>query len=355
MATKEELIALTFLDDEPDVYVPSHITGEQSLSIVPKKLNYIFEPEKISLSYSRLQTLRTCPRMFQCRELAGQGSYEPTLDTAYGHAFAAGVQELFVSGSLPRATLAALEAWDYSYFTDPWGKKHNKSFWMCIASLRQWYISVWPQYGTRYRIAQFAGKPAVELFIYIAVADGYNYQIHIDLILEDVETGAVVVAEIKTSAMPQQRANWENSLQTLGYYTAARAIAKKEGRKISPHILYIVQQVGKLGDNDEGNGFFNFEFEKPSNSVSDFMMDLASQTAIIETFIEYGYFPKHGHNCVQYGKPCKFFGMCDTMPAAISATAHSQHYEQNDLTSADYVLTFDSIVQLLSEDDYAAL
>jgi hypothetical protein len=350
----EQILAIDF-SDTTDTYIARHIEGEQPLSIVPKKLNYIFEPNKITLSYSRLQTLRTCPRMFLCRELQGQGQYEPTLDTAYGHSFAAAIQELFRSGSLARAFLAALEAWDYAYFTDPWGKKHTKSYWYCIMSIRQWYNTTWPQYSERYKIATFNGKPAIELFVYVAVGTGYNYQIHIDLILEDIESGAVVVAEIKTSGMTQQRANWENSLQTLGYFTAAKAIAIQEGKTIHPDILYIVQQVGKIGDADEGNGFFNFEFAKPPTAVSDFMMDLASQTAILEIFIENGFFPKHGHNCVQYGKPCKYFGTCDSLPNLPTNSSAGQHYINSDLTSADYVLTFDSIVELITGADNVAL
>lgn len=357
MAITADYLRTMSLDSEDieTAYIARHIEGEQPLAITPKKLNYIFEPNKIALSYSRLQTLRTCPRMFLCRELQGQGQYEPTLDTTYGHSFAAGVQELFRSGSLARALLAALEAWDFPYFTDPWGKKYNKSFWMCIASIRQWHTTVFPQLQDRYRIATFLGKPAIELFVYVAVGEGYSYQIHIDLILEDIESGAIVIVEIKTSGQTQQRANWENSLQTLGYYTAAAAIGKNENRKVEATILYIVQQVGKLGNMDEGEGFFIFEFAKEPTAVSDFMMDLATQTAILEVFIENGFFPKHGHNCVQYGKPCKYFGLCDSLPNLPANTAQGQHYENNDLTSADYVLTFDAIVDLLSESNNVSI
>lgn len=341
-----------FLEDSMDdvtPYVPTHTHGEVPFDITPKKLNYIFEPNKISLSFSRLQTLRTCPRMFLCRELLGQGSYQPSLDTAYGHAFAAGVQELFRSSSLPRAFLAALEAWDYNYFTDPWGKKHNKSFFYALASIEQWYYSIFPQLQQDYKIALLGDRPAIELFVYLSVGESYSYQIHIDLVLESVHTGKLVVTEIKTSGMPQQRANWENSIQTLGYYTEVAAICAMEGRTIDPEIMYIVQQTGKLGDSDANHGFFVFNFAKDSSAPAEFMLDLATQAAVLETYIENNYFPKYGHNCVQYGKPCQYFGMCDSLAQMPRNNSNAQHYEQNDLTSADYVLSFESVITLLED------
>lgn len=343
--------------DAPDTpYIPPHTNGMVSLEIVPKKLNYIFTPDSMTLSFSRLQTLRTCPRMFLCKELVGSGSYKPSIDTAYGHAFAAGVQELLTSGNLSRAFLAAIEAWDYQYFTDPWGKKHNKSFWYAIASIHQWYYSVYLGLADDYEVATLGGRPAIELFVYLQVGAGYNYQIHIDVVLRSKVSGNLVVCEIKTSGMPQQRANWENSLQTLGYYTEIAAIAAKCGEQVEPEIMYIVQQVGKLGDVDANHGFFTFIFAKDRNATAEFMMDLATQTATLETYTGYGYFPKYGHNCVQFGRPCQFFGTCDSiaqMPRS-SNTSTSQHYEENDLTSADYVLTFESIVQLLGDSSDAS-
>ena len=349
------LMAYTLADLEADtmdsdtVYVPDHTHGEIPLDIQPKKLNYIFEPDKISLSFSRLQTLRTCPRKFLCRELLGQGSYEPTIHTAYGHSFAAGVQELFRSGSLARAFLAVLEAWDYNYFTDPWGKQSSKSIYYAIASVQQWYYSVFSQLQTEYVIAQLQGKPAVELFVYLAVGDSYNYQIHIDLVLEHIETGNLTVCEIKTSGMPQQRANWENSIQTLGYYTEIAAIAAMENRTISPEIMYIVQQTGKLGDSAANHGFYTFLFAKDSSAPAEFMLDLATQTAILETYLENDYFPKYGHNCVTFGRPCQYFGLCDDIAALPRSASSAQHYEHNNLTSADYVLSFESVVYLLED------
>lgn len=347
MSLIDSIGSSSMFEDTSTPYVPSHADAAPRLEIVPKKLNYIFQSDRIALSFSRLQTLRICPRMFQCRELCGQGSYTPTIHTAYGHAFAAGVQELFRSGSLTKAFMAALEAWDYPYFSDPWGKAHNKSFNYAVASIQTWYETIFPQLADDYQIAVLNNHAAIELFVYLEVGIGYDYQIHIDIILERKSNGALTVFEIKTSGMPQQRANWENSIQTLGYYTEVATIAAMEGRYVDPDIVYIVQQVGKLGNTAENNGFYTFIFSKGEHAATEFMMDLATQTAIIELYIENGYFPKYGHSCVQFGKPCQFFGTCDSIPLLAREQSQSQNYENSDLTAADYVLTFESIITTL--------
>lgn len=334
--------------DAPDIVkVASHITDEPWFEIHPKKLNYIFEPEKIALSFSRLQTLRNCPREFACKELGGQGSFQPSIHTAYGHAFGAGVQELFRSGSLHKAFLAALEAWDFPYFDDPWGSVKHKSFFHATASLEQWYYTVFPVLDEEFELAYFDGRPGIELFVYMAIGDTYSYQIHIDLVLQNRLTREFVVTEIKTSGMVQQRANWENSLQTLGYHTCINAISKQHGiQAVSPTILYIVQQTGKLGDPAADHGFYVFDFAKGDNAPAEFMMDLGAQISVIDLYLQHKYFPKYGHNCVRFGRPCPLFGVCDSMPTS-GASADVQHYENNDLTTADYVIDFESVVNIL--------
>jgi hypothetical protein len=340
-------IPLADLTSAPSVPRDFHDTA---LEIRPKKLNYIIEQSRIALSFSKLQTLRDCPRKFQCKELGSAGEYTPSIDTAYGHAFATGVQHLFITeGDLPRAMLAALDAWDYPYFTDPWGQKADKSFWACINSLQRYHETQFPILHNEYGIAVLDGKPAVELFAYVKVGQGYSYQVHIDLVLQSRWTGALVVAELKTSGMMQQAANWQNSLQTLGYYTLLSAIAARAGLQVDAEIMYIVQQTGKLLKPEDNYGFHTFHFVKEQIAHGDFMQDLAMHCTILDLYIENAYFPKYGHNCVAYGRPCSYFGSCDHLPSRQHGAVQTAaaHYEVQDLTSADYVLEFEEIVNLL--------
>lgn len=321
--------------------------GETPNGIVPKKLDYIIEPNIIALSYSKLQTLKTCPRMFLLKELLGSGSYQPSIDTAYGHAWAAGVQELFRSCSIHKAMLALIDAWDYAYFESPYGGKEAKSVWSCVMSLQLWYETQFNVLTEKYKLAIIGDMPAIELFVYMR-AGNFSYQVHIDLVLEDRFTGELVVTEIKTSGLPQQRANWENSSQTLGYYTFVKVIAAQQGKRVHPSILYIVQQTGKLFKFEDNNGFFLFPFVKGVETPVEFMQAVDCDIHMLETYIERKYFPKYGQNCVRWGRPCPYFGTCDS---TIVSGKTENHYVNATLDDAHFVLEFDQIIDSLEVDD----
>jgi PD-(D/E)XK nuclease superfamily len=345
MVTKSSIIdAFGSFDFSTDTVAENNVTPN---GIVPKKLDYIIEPNIIALSYSKLQTAKTCPRMFLLKEMMGSGSYTPSIDTAYGHAWAAGVQELFRSESICKAMLALIDAWDYAYFESPYGDKAAKSMWSCIMSLQIWYETQFSVLTLKYKLAVLGNKPAIELFIYMR-AGQFSYQVHIDLVLEDRFTEELVVTEIKTSGLPQQRANWENSSQTLGYYTFIKAIAAGAKKSVHPQILYIVQQTGKLFKYEENNGFFLFPFVKSVETPVEFMQAVNCDIRTLELYIESQYFPKYGQNCVRFGKPCYYFGSCDD---TLVASTPANHYLNATLEDADFVLEFEQILDLLEVHD----
>ena len=72
----------------------------------PKRLGYVAQEGVIALSYSRLNTLYSCPRKFQLSELMGRKSFSPTMHTAFGHAYGAGVQTFLQYAPSPPAAEA---------------------------------------------------------------------------------------------------------------------------------------------------------------------------------------------------------------------------------------------------------
>jgi hypothetical protein len=234
----DNLLKLLEAPINPDNLLPRKVTE--------RKLGYIYEPDKLALSYSRRQTLNRCARLFQLREIKQRKSRTPSIDTAFGSAFGAGVQELFKSGSVERATIAALGSWDYPEFEDMYGKKHNKSFWICVESLEIFAAQYLPSITSEYELADLDGRSGIELFVYINIGSSFNYQIHIDLILQNRETKALCVVEIKTSGMDAVESDWGNSSQTLGYYAILEALSRRMGLHIEPCVDYICFNPKKL-------------------------------------------------------------------------------------------------------------
>ena len=54
-----------------------------------------------------------------------------------------------------------------------------------------------------------------------------------------------------------------------------------------------------------------------------------------------GHFPKRGHSCVSYNRPCEFFGICDDIPL----TKAGNVYESLTLDDVDFYLTIDDLSQ----------
>lgn len=306
----------------------------------PRKLGYVIEPEKITLSFSRLATLRTCPRKFLLKELNQKAPGTATIDTAYGSAFGAGVQALFTYDSIERGFVSALAEWDFEGFDAPFKNKADKDLWSCCASLDMFYNTEFQALHSEYKLADIDGKSGVELFVYMALGDSYNYQVHVDLVLQNRETNALVVAEIKTSGAEQEEANWYNAEQTLGYYAILEFISKKYGYAFEPRVIYITCWAGRFLEMEKNYGFTTFVFEKPFTLSLDFARNVVVDVETIELYIYHNYWPKRGNACKTYGRVCEFFGQCDMEYLQNPDNAeHGSQYES--LTMEDVDFTFD--------------
>lgn len=305
-----------------------------------RKLGYVQETGKITLSFSRMSTLRSCPRKFLLRELNQRAPSEGTVDTAYGSAFGAAVQAMFKYNSLERAWLAALSEWDYEGFESPFTNKRPKSFWSCLATIEAFWNSEYQVISAQYKLAEFEGKEGIELFVYMSAGESYSYQVHIDLILQNRETDAILVAEIKTAGMAQQEANWGNANQTLGYYAIMQFLCDKYDVPFEPQVMYITSHAGKYLEGMENFGFNTFVFDKPPELALDFARDVVLTTETIEMYIEHNYFPKNGSSCVTYNRPCEFYGLCDLESMQdFNEAEHGTTYES--LTMDDVDFSFD--------------
>lgn len=320
----------------------------QPKTITQRKLGYVYDPEQLALSYSRRQTLNRCPRLFQLRELKQRKSRSASIDTAFGSAFGAGVQELWRTGSIERATVAALAAWDYPEFTDMYGKKHNKSFGTCVETLAVYTTHIHPMLTEEYDLAEVEGKSGIELFCFLKISESCNYQIHIDLVLQNKHTKALAVVEIKTSGMSADEAQWGNSEQTLGYYAMMEVISRRLNLPIEPMVYYICVEAGKMHDSSCNYGFQIFPFVKTGTAMLDFVSSLMYDVNRINYSLETDFFPKNGANCIAYRSRCEFYGSCDMFASMPEETGNI--YESLTMDDVDFVLDISEIISTVENN-----
>lgn len=300
-----------------------------------QKLSYVKIEGVTNLSYSNLQTFYSCPRKFYLRKQVG-GEYAPTPHTAYGHSFGAGVQELFRTGCIKRAHVAALAAWSHPNL---WECNKEKNFAEVLVCLDTYYAQLWPILKSKYELATINGKLGIELTFYVRIGDKYNYQGHIDLVLRDKATGEIVVAEIKTSAKAHEPADWYNSSQTLGYNVVLQAIGAMAAEQVSYKVLYLCLH-------SKTREVTPFTFDKSAVERAEFCNSLMLDIAAMGLYDEH-IWPKRGNSCSSWGRSCEYFGLCDSNKMVTPPENQALSYMS--LDEVDFVLDFQDLINVQQE------
>ncbi len=324
------------------------LTGDAFLAAMmepakPKKLGYVFRPGKRSLSYSRLGTFHSCPRKFHIGELRGARGFEPTIHTAFGHAYGAGVQTYmqYVEShghevAKMRAVISAISAYDYPDIFEELPRV-SKSFNHAIIAVENFCELTGPMICQDFRLAILNGKPAVELFFLLDIDDNTDYQGHIDLILQHKESGELYVAEIKSKGGDTHPAEWQNSFQTLGYNAILHAY-HPTGTNFN--VLYLVFNTKDLVTTP-------MSFTKSSAHRAEFITTLLQEVAVMDMYEEQEHWPKRGNSCYAWNKPCYLFGLCDSPLAAIP---QDEAYESMGMEEVDIHLHIDNMLSSESSE-----
>lgn len=314
-----------------------------------RKLPYVVEPGTVVLSYSKLNTLYECPRKFQLAELLGLRAFLPSAHTAFGHSFGAGVQEYLVARckghdlELARgiAICAAVAAWD---MPDLWAqdKRGIKSIERALLAIDRFIEMYADRILDDYTVAIVGDKYAVELLCYLRINERYNYQGHIDLVLQDRCTEELVVLEIKTGSRAFNSSDWANSPQALGYNCMLQAHGAMSGTQTAYRVLYLFYDA-------YGMDFTLHPFEKPATVRAEWLTSLLLDVQSIEMYESNALFPKRGNSCNNFNRNCEYFGTCD-LTQHHHAAPHEGAYESLPLSAVDVYLDAEALLHHFTGD-----
>lgn len=321
----------------------------------PKKLGYVALPSIINLSYSRLNTLYSCPRKFQLSELMGRKSFSPTVHTAFGHAYGAGVQtflqyapspdapfpeqEIALERAEQRAVVAAIAAWDM-YSLDAEDAKRIKTVWEAVQAVRTFCQQDAPALLEEWELAYLPnGKPMIELMFYIH-AGRYSYQGHIDIVMRHRHSRELCVFEIKTGSKPASQADWANSNQTLGYNVVLQALGITEQEQAAYYVKYLCYDASS-------RTLQVMEFTKSAAERVEWIASMLMDMQQMDLYAEHGIWPKRGGSCMEWFRPCEHFMTCDLSTATLAPPPPAEgSYESMELEDVDLVLTLDQLLEL---------
>ena len=267
-------------------------------------------------SYSQLQSLHKCPRMYQLDKAAAQQSgqaegfeLQENIDFAFGHSVGAGVATFIVTQNLTAGLFASWLAWKADYFGIK--EKQDKSL-----AWAQFAIEKWREQNLLedYEVYTFEdGTPAVEVAFVVRTEQGFQHYGHIDILLRHKPTGRVCVGEFKTTGYESvDEATYANSSQGVGYGVVLDSIAPGNA---DYEVLYCVYS-------SKAKEWQLMPFNKSQTEKAAWLQDLLLDHSNIRTYQHLNFFPKRGESCAnQFGRRCRYFGTCDL-------TSHATQYPE---------------------------
>lgn len=253
----------------------------------------------IRLSHSTLRTLQTCERKFQIEKLLAGNKREETEHTVFGKAYGVGIATYMVTQDKIQALY---QAW-FTYY--PELETEKKNIPRLIAALEASFDHA-DRLLMEHEVASFREKPAVELSFRLNISEEYYFVGYIDVVLRNKFTGLYYVMDCKTTGLLLNDVDplYKLSGQTIGYSVALDRIV---GEQLSAYgVIYFVAQLMQ----DFKAKIQVLSFKKTLNDRLNWFITLGLDVKHLELMAQLNIYPKRGDNCVQYNRPCAYFGTC---------------------------------------------
>lgn len=302
-------------------------------------------------SYSILERLHACPRAFALdklkavRELAAGVPEAKNIDFVYGHAVGAGVQALFATNNnLDAGIFATFLSWkaDLDFGSGEYQIKKQKQFWQAVLAVEKFHVLLGSHpVLSNYEIYTLPdGRPAVELSFKLDTEDGYSYYGHIDVIVRSKITGKIAVCELKTTGYTSiHPALFANSNQALGYAVALDVIVPGQTEY---DVIYCVYSA-------RGREWEVLEFHKNFKKKAEWAQALLLDHQQIGVYRQLNFYPTRGSSCMNYNRPCEWFGECHLVRKAELAKLPELPHDAS-AEAVDYAFTLSDVIAQQQEN-----
>jgi hypothetical protein len=306
------------------------------------------DPRLKQLSYSSLLTLHSCPRKYQLYKLNTPitipEDVSGSLTFAYGHCVGKGIQDILEHKPAPQWLLEAFLEWEVDLLAE--NPKQNKSFWGALVALKQFESMRESGYLDGYELAQYQGKPAVELSFVIHLPDGFKYRGFVDAVLQHQVTGEVLVLEVKTTnSSAVNPAQYKNSAQAIGYSIVLDALYPTLS---AYQVLYLVYQT-------KAESYQQLPFEKSYYSRALWIRELLMDIEFIKMCEDTTIYPMRGESCFTYFRECEYLSVCtlSTSNLTTPCTQEEQDKLAKQLSEFQVHVTLEQLIETQLAKDTA--
>lgn len=287
-------------------------------------------------SYSSLLTLHRCPRQYELDRMLGE-CRESNVTLAFGTVVGEGIQSVIRGDSWEQTLLLMFTMWNIDFLDAE--ERDNKSFPDAVFAVERFAKIANVTLLRNYRMAYTAeGKPACELRFKIELLDGFYYTGSIDVVLEHIVTGELLVLEIKTTRFNSvNEASYKNSMQALSYSVVLDTLAPKGSEY---KVLYLVYKSG-------AREYELFQFNKSFKARANWVRALLADIEVIQLYASNDTFPMHGESCFSFGRQCERYNSCHLDHSKFFAAGLATYNKKVETERFDAVFSLDSIIEAL--------
>ena len=268
-------------------------------------MNRINHPNLKQLSHSSVVLAHSCPRKYQLTKILYKAK-ENSIHFDFGHAVGLGIQVYMITGSVDKAYFAIFSKWGIDLDNED-GAKAGKTFWDALVAVDN-FVSVASMYFGNMEVVSINGVPAAELGFRIDFGNDFYYRGFVDLVLWDRANNCFVVVEIKTTGSNYvNESMYKNSGQGTGYKVVLDSIAKLYPQYAKSASYYIYYPVYRTRQQE----WDVLIFPKSATPLAMWLKNIKTDIAMLNLYAEQDFYPMHGESCTNFGKDCKFFGLCE--------------------------------------------
>lgn len=291
-------------------------------------------------SYSTFQLLHACERKLQLKKLEmsiegqtrGITRQEDNIDFAFGKAVESGVHAVLMEKQSHEIWWDMFRAWDVPLLMQhPKGKA--KTFidaWVAVEK----FAWIKDNMFQGWEIAYFNGKPAIELSLCIDIQNGYYYCGHVDVVMWNPLENRYRILEIKTTGLKwSHEAMYKNSDQANGYSIVLDSIVEDIEATNTYEVFY-------LQFSTETDQWTRYDFTYSRSNRASWINTILIDINRVDTYRSINFYPKRGGSCLDYGRPCAYFGTCDLSAEYFNGTGEFDTITEEDLEKQDFDFRF---------------
>jgi hypothetical protein len=270
--------------------------------------------ERLRISHSSLQLLRSCPRKFEFRKLFKHAGREDSLPAEVGKALHEGVQNWFQNKDRTQAIWQLMLHYPYHLCSDV---EDDRSLWAAYATLET-VLDTGPLAEWEIATVEFNGeaRPAIEVPFEITISnfslsDGRHIPVSyigkIDLLLFNRLTHEYRVVDVKThrDRMKDLAPKYEYDDQCLPY---GMILEKMLGHEVTSFEISYLSTFVDL----EKPWCKLYTFTKGPEEIQDWARSMVVDLQMLKFYYDLGWFKKHAASCTSFNRKCIYHDFCRT-------------------------------------------